>query len=253
MKRIILFFLLVSGFADAQPCILPPPPGYNPIYALDYDNDGYAIFDIDWYVNNYTIPVLVDVYGITPESYYYTFTNINGTQPPPTAYANVVLDEWSSIDYNYSGSGPTIEPLPPCYWLVEMSMSVRLIPVPVNGDVDNDGILNGDEDTNGNGNLMDDDQNADGWPNVLDTTNTLGTAVANSYHFKVSNPVTNGLLVFESDAAISEVSAYDSLGRKIALGKVIDNSVALNGLTPGTYFMVFQSGNITITKTIIVQ
>lgn len=255
MKNKYLFFLLFAGFAaNAQPCIVPPPLGMNPVFAFDDDDDGIAVFDIPYYIEYELRPNLEQIYGVSSEGYDYIFQGPDGPIVPAPMYTNTEPGEIRDIVFEYTGTGPTFDPLPPCFWPVLFFDTVILYPVAPGDDFDNDGISNLAEDTNNNGNLMDDDDDSDGIINVADATFSLGVQEANRHDFRVyPNPVTGSQIHFESDRAVTSVTIYDSLGRKIGTGKITGNSVDLDELAPGTYLMEFLSGDIPITKKIVVE
>jgi hypothetical protein len=255
IRRLVFFSLLFGIKANAQ-CNGPfPPPGINYVYGLDTDNDGFAIFDIQYFIDHTDRPHLESYFGITSSGYNAIYRNHFGVIQP-LLYTNTVQNEECGIEYQYSGSGTEFAEQPPCYWpvFIYLSSGLILITVPFNGDEDNDGILNKDEDTNNNQNLMDDDDDNDGVINLKDATNNLATVENTSIALSIyPNPVTNGFLTFESNVAITTVIIYDLIGKRIAENKINSNTIHVDALAAGMYFVRFQSDNGSVTKKITIQ
>lgn len=254
--KLLLFFSLLIGMgAHAQCGGTPPPPGNNAVYGLDTDNDGFALFDIQYYIDFIDRPATESYFNASSSGYDITF--YANQIPQPLLYTNTAQNQQCGLGYQYNGSGPEFEPQPPCYWPVEFyfgSRGLLLITVPFDGDEDNDGVLNRDEDTNNNQNLMDDDDDQDGIVNLKDSVNDL--AVNQNTNITLSiypNPVTDGSLTFESRVAISKVIIYDLTGKLLAEYKPNANTIRLNTIASGLYFAKFQSDNGSVTKKIEVR
>jgi hypothetical protein len=252
LRLLILATILGSLSANAQ-CSVPPPPGYYPIYSVDLDNDGFAAFDIAYVIETQYKPSLEQYYHVSTSSYNFEFYNGNH-QLSSQAYTNIMNDEWGNLKYVYSGSGATFDPQPPCFWILPDTVDVRLVPVPFDGDMDSDGITNRFEDTNNNLNLMDDDDDHDGIINVLDNSATLDVAVPEKPDVKIyPNPVTNGLITFESGKTIDAVRIYDFTGKLLLEKTGNSNLVNVSQLAPGTYLLKLEVNDETIFKKIIVR
>lgn len=251
-QKLLLFFsLCCATLTNAQCGGTPPPPGYTYVYGLDTDNDGFALFDIQYFADYVTRPELEDFFGVSSSGYYPVF-NVNGIQQSSMLYTNTSQNQEAGLEFIYSGSGTQFEPQPPCYWNVEIysGRGLLLITVPFDGDFDNDGVLNTDEDANRNGNLMDDDDDHDGLINLKDT-DVLGTHSANLITLTVyPNPVTNGTLTFESSVSISSVAIYDLSGKQLFHSKIESNSISVESLAAGIYFVKFQSDSGVVFKKI---
>ena len=253
MKYTLLFFsAFITMQSDAQ-CNLPPPPGVNPIYSVDMNNDGYTSFDIAYYINYVERPNIEEIYGVSSSAYDFVFYNGFNNAIPELLYTNLQFEEYGAIHYDYTGSGQMFSPVAPCYWPVLSEGGIRLVAVPFDGDTDNDGILNVNEDANGNLNLMDDDIDNDGTINLFDPAGSLVLNDDSYFDVKVyPNPVSNGFLTIESDADIVDVTVYDISGRQIF--KIIDPVIMrLNMLDAGSYVFKFRSGNKSLCKRIIID
>lgn len=254
--KLLLFFLLCYVVNANAQCEGPPPaPGLNYLYALDTDNDGFAIFDIQYFIDHVSRPRLESHFGISSSGYNAIFTNHYGVAQT-LLYTNTVQNESCGVYYVYSGSGPEFQELPPCYRPIYdyMSHNATLITVPYNGDVDNDGILNIDEDTNHNLNLMDDDDDSDGLINLKDATNDLATVQHTAATINVyPNPVTDGVINFDSNVVIASVTIYDVTGKQVSESKINGTTLNISTLKQGIYFLKFDTVNGNTYKKIAVR
>ena len=251
LKLLLLFIVFLSLNVNAQ-CSLPPPPGYYPIYSIDLDNDGFAPFDIAYIIEHVHKPNMEQYYNVSSSGYNFEFYNTNHDLSALT-YTNIVIDEWGSIKNVYSGSEPTFDPQPPCYWIFPDEYSVRLIPVPFDGDMDGDGITNKMEDTNNNLNLMDDDDDHDGIINLLDPV-ALGVASSGNLNFKIyPNPVTNGSITFQSTVTPKAITIYDFTGKLLVKKTISSNILDVSMLVSGTYLLKAEVNDISIFKKIVIR
>ena len=254
MKHYLLTLLTFLGVFELQAqCNTPPPPGYNPVYSVDLDNDGYTTFDIGYYILNEDRPAMEQIHNVSSSGYNFVFYNSLNTVSELT-YTNITLEEFCSVHYEYTGTGPTFDPQPPCYWPVPTQGNIKLVAVAFDGDQDADGILNTDEDTNHNLNLMDDDDDNDGIINLEDSTFTLASnsqtiAKVNVY----PNPVTNGILYIESSDTISTVAVYDVAGQLVLLATAPSKSLRVDRLARGVYFVKCQAGKSSVVTKIVIQ
>ena len=255
-KLLLACSLLYINFATAQ-CGgngVPPPPGLNDVYALDTDNDGYATFDIAYYITNVDRPKQEGIYGVSSAGYDFIFQNLTGTILP-LQYTNTTnYQENCFIAHIYSGSGPTFDPQPPCFWPVYDGTPLRLVTVSSTLDMDGDGILNVDEDSNRNTNLMDDDDDQDGIINLKDTQNLLAVAEVNTHNLSIyPNPVTQGNLTFDSDVEITKITLFDISGKDLGALPFFANTIALDTLASGIYFLKFHSENNSAIRKIVIS
>lgn len=254
-KLLALFLFCFSLNVHSQCNGTPPPMGLSLIYGLDTDNDGYAVFDIQYYIDHIDRPLQESIYGVSSSGYHFVFRDGNDNLAP-LMYTSATSYNYpyAAVSQEYTGSGPTFDPLPPCYWPIPGASLLAFIVVPFDQDFDNDGILNSDEDSNNNGNLMDDDDDNDGIINLRDAVNNLssvqhGTITLNVY----PNPVTNGILGFDSNMAIASVAIYDVTGKLVSENKIDGTTLNVATLSPGIYFFKFQSENGSIFKKIAIR
>lgn len=253
MKYCLFFlsFFTPSLSMNAQ-CGAPPPPGANPIYSIDTDNDGYTSFDIGYYITHFERPLMEEVNGVSSAGYNFTFYNSND-QLSGLIYTNIQLEEFCTIHYEYTGTGPTFQPQPPCYWPAPTFGFVKLVAVASNQDKDGDGILNIDEDSNHNFNLMDDDDDHDGIINLDDTSN-LSISPFDKIKLDIyPNPVENGIVTFKSDTPVSSVIAYNVTGKQVMSINLDSNSFIVRELGAGIYFFKFQSQTGNIFRKIVIR
>lgn len=254
--KLLLFFSLFCIVKSNSQCGGPPPPaGYISCYALDTDNDGFAVFDMDYYITYVERPRQENIYGVSSSGYDVTFrTSFSGTLLP-LQYTNSVANyELKAIVFTYTGTGPTFDPQPPCYWPPLISTEIQLFVVPYNADFDGDGILNVDEDTNNNLNLMDDDDDGDGIINLKDAVNNMSLNEIRNVTLTVyPNPVTNGIITFESSVLISALSIYDLSGKQVAEPEIQSNTLDVGTLANGIYFVKFEVENGSVFKKIAIQ
>lgn len=254
-KLLLFFSLCCLANVNAQCGPTLPPPGYStPAYGLDTDNDGFAIFDIGYYIEHIDRPKLESFFGVSSSGYTAIIDSNSVIQP--LLFSNTVQNQVCSIGYVFNGSGPEFEEQPPCYYPVSIYLGTAfyLITVPHDGDDDNDGISNADEDANNNLNLMDDDDDSDGIINLKDATNNLATVQHTTINLNVyPNPITKGVLTFDSNVVIAAITIYDITGKQVLESKVNATSLPVDTLTPGIYFVKFQAENGNVFKKIAIR
>lgn len=255
LKLLLFLSLLFTSLMNGQCGQIPPPAGIWYVYGLDTDNDGFAIFDIQYFIDHSNRPHLESFFGVSSSGYTATFKDRNFVVQP-FLYTNTTQNEECGIEYTYSGSGPVFEEQPPCFWPVGIYLgaALQLITVPYNGDQDNDGILNVDEDSNRNGNLMDDDDDRDGIINLLDNVINLSIEQPEKIELKIfPNPVTNGVLNIESTSAITSVAVFDLTGKPLLHADVVSNAIPVDRLADGIYLLKLDSGQGCVYKKIAVN
>lgn len=253
IKLLLLCLIFVIVESNSQ-CQGPPPPaGIDYVYALDTDNDGYATFDIEYYILQVEKPKYENIFGVSSSGYNFTFQTTMGVILP-LQYTNITADENHFIVATYSGSGPVFVPQPPCFWPLYLATNIYLIPTPYDQDMDNDGITNTAEDSNNNLNLMDDDDDNDGIINLKDAVNNLSVTEIRNLDLKIyPNPVTDGSFTFASNVLISTVSVYDLSGKEVAKTKIESNTVNTGKLSNGIYFVKFDTEKGSFFRKIIIQ
>lgn len=236
----IFSFLKLNSQISKQ---LPPcSPGMNIIYSIDSNNDGYCNFDINHYIQFNLRPDLESYYSTNSSGYNITFYNSNN-ELSESPYTNISLNEECYFKIEYSGSGNVFTHNPCSEDLYLKYRYVQLIAVSTDGDEDNDGILNKDEDSNKNFNLMDDDDDNDGIINLLDSV-TLSNVSFNDFKARIyPNPVTNGFINIESDFVVDEMTLYDYTGRIVLNEKVDFNKINLATYPKGTYLIRLKRKN----------
>ena len=235
-------------------CGSPPPPGTSPIYAVDMDNDGFAPFDIAYYIEYVDRPLMENYFNVSSSGYNFVYYNVNNEIITAPSYTNVILNESGYMNFEYTGSGPLFVAQPPCYYPPPQDSGITLNPMPFDGDYDNDGILNVDEDTNGNLNLMDDDSDGDGQINLTDTSNILSVVPYTLAGISVyPNPVTNSFLHIDSTQEITYLTVHDISGRKVLQFDSPAKTLNVNTLQKGTYLVRISSEGNTVVRQIIVN
>jgi hypothetical protein len=172
MKKILLL-LLVLWSCNSSAQILgapPPPPTTWPWEKIDVDNDGYSTFDIQAMIIAIRAHYLQggnDLSGYDFQFYAYN-SNFSTTTPitTPTFTTTVLNTQWLQLVLTYNGNGP----LQSDYFMYFSVNNVfhSLSSIPYNGDNDNDSVINGLEDLNGNLNPRDDNTDNNGYPNFID-------------------------------------------------------------------------------------
>lgn len=251
-KAVLLFILLKFSPIEAQCGPVPPPLGMSLVYSIDLDNDGFTVFDISYYITNVSRPVMEQIHGVSSAGYDFVFYNYNNVSSP-LIYTNMVAEEVCWIHYEYSGTGPTFDPVPPCFYPPFPGGYIQLVAVPFDGDEDNDGIINVDEDSNNDLNLMNDDTDGDGILNFLDPSilsiDEQTVRGINVY----PNPVTTDLVYLDSPFEISHVSIYDQFGKQIKIVERPGSSLSLSHFATGIYFLRIETIHFTTTRKIQIE
>lgn len=244
LKVLLISVLFFNLNINAQTPCVPGMYGYQ-MYSLDLDNDGYTSFDITYYDQNNLRPELENTYQNSSSGYNMEFRDSNYiVQTSP--YTNSIPNEMCYFNYIYSGSGVLFQQTPPitCYQdLSTISFDVTLVAVPFDGDNDNDGISNRNEDSNNNLNLMDDDDDNDGTINLLDPTVLSKDAFENLSVRIFPNPTSNGIINFESDLQLKEVTLYDLTGKTLINRNINSNVINLNPIDKGVYLLKLKSSD----------
>jgi hypothetical protein len=125
--------------------------------------------------------------------------------------------------------------------------------VPFDGDFDNDGILNEDEDSNGNGYLNDDDDDNDGLQNYFDSSNLAVenvSVIQDTYLFP--NPATNGVLNFNAQINLDTLFIYNLNGQEMKKSIVGQQQLVVN-FPSGIYILKFEVNGNRVVKKLLVQ
>ena len=286
MKRLLLLCVFCSSFGMHAQLNVPVPAGISPYEVLDTDNDGFLPFDMVYYVESLYKPHLA-TFGVDLSGYTYAFLYFN-MQPVTSPYTNVVNPDDLTVAWTYSGSGPIFNPNNEPGGGMFFNDFPKLLAVPVNQDFDNDGVLNGDEDPNGNGvvsddntdgtegfdyrdpdddgdgiptinedyngngNPMDDDTNLDGIPDFRQATVALNVTDLDSYDFQVYPNPSRGLVsVSFSNMTNATLTVYDVAGKALKQLQAI-GTIEISDLTAGIYMLKLQSQEKSTIKKLIV-
>ncbi|CAM3476690.1 T9SS type A sorting domain-containing protein [Flavobacterium longum] len=244
---VIMSFKLCTSIAQCGP--IPPPLGMNLVYSIDLDNDGFTIFDISYYIDNIERPLMEEIHGVSSSGYDFVFYNQNNIISP-LIYPNIFVNEICWIQYDYSGTGPTFDPVPPCNYPPFPGGYIQLIAVPFNGDQDNDGILNLNEDSDGDLNLMNDDDDSDGILNFLDPSNLNVESQSVDSLRVYPNPVNHGTIYLETSSQVLRVSLIDQSGKQIKIIETPESTINVSDFATGIYFLKIETETSVMTKKI---
>lgn len=287
MKKFLLFTFCCLTFGLQAQINTPAPPGISPYHVLDTDNDGFLPFDMVYYVESIYKPAMVG-FGIDISGYDYSFSRF-GT-PVISPYTNVTNPDDLTVTWTYNGNGPLYNPEELSNGGLFFHDFPKLQAIPVNQDFDNDSVLNGDEDPNGNGvvsddntdgtggfdyldpdddgdgiltinedyngngNPMDDDTNSDGIPDFRQASVTLATVNANRDDFTVYPNPSRGIVnvAFGNTDETVAFSVLDISGKQIKKLLVSTGTIEITGLETGIYFLKFESKERVSIKKLIV-
>ncbi len=289
MKRFLLVFCFISFSGFAQ--ITPPPPGCNPMYALDYDNDGFAQFDISiiyQYILGFAGNIGFDLSGYTMQLYPSEFDRDNGINAIPLLYTNDVANfQYCYLDLMYTGTGPEYNQGDLLYYFScwplatvaaagdEDNDSVANADEDLNGntmliddntdgddffdfmdnDDDNDDILTVNEDYNGNGNPMDDDTNQNDIPDFREASVALHIADHNAFDFSIyPNPAHDVVNIsFGNEAPANAIlRIYDGSGKLVEELAGFQDNLKVSGLQTGIYFLKLQDQQKVLVRKLVI-
>jgi len=172
MRKLLLLLLVVLSWSCPAQILgsPPPPPTIWPWEKIDVDNDGYSTFDIQAMIIAIKANYLQggnDLSGYDFQFYAYNSNFSNTTPITTTTFTTTVLNtQWLQLVLTYNGNGPLQSDSFMAFSVNNVSHT--LTSIPYNGDNDNDSVLNGLEDINGNLNPRDDNTDSNGNPNYLD-------------------------------------------------------------------------------------
>lgn len=286
-EKFIIVLVLVSFTLFAQ---IPGPTGCRSFDKIDLDNDGFTLFEIDYYLNHVSSYALSE-FGYDLSGYNFILypsendRTFNTNQITTLTYTNVVVfAQYCSLKLEYSGSGTQYNQADldynfSCHILKthaatddfdndsvdngneDLNSNLNLI----DDDTDNDGISNfrdndddGDlvltvnEDYNGNSNVLDDDVNSNGIIDYLDNL-ASGNLDTNSQQFKDFIYFPNPItdyLFFESDTNF-DIKIIDITGKTLINIKNNFNQINLSNLQSGIYFLSITKNGKLFTKKIV--
>jgi len=293
MKKIITLLTLLLSFTNVMGQLQPPPPpppGVNIYYVLDIDNDGYALFDINYYyntiLNNRALFLGYDLSGYIKTLFPSDTDFNNNTNAIGSTYVNQVINvQQCKMKLTYSGTGPSYDQATLNYHFGELYLNT----VKTNLDADNDSVLNQSEDLNNdtnlhnedtdldgimnfrdndddgdgvltinedynlNGSPLDDDTNSNGIPDYLDNTVVLS---ADSFVSKKEvqlfpNPVQNNLTISTFNSDYQSVEILDMTGKVLAVKNENTSDLDFSKFESGIYFVKINWINTSINYKII--
>lgn len=173
MRNYLSVLVLFISFINYGQFSTPPPPPACKVYSIiDTNNDGYANFDINNYLQELRIQSLqqagYNLSGYQLILYPSEFDLLNNTNPIGLSYTNFVINrQFCYLKFIYSGSGPE-------YSQQDLSLFYPgychiLETIAYNGDPDNDGVVTGLENLNNNTNPYDDNTDGDSNANFNDS------------------------------------------------------------------------------------
>lgn len=278
MKKITLLLTLLFSFSNAigQQQSAPPPVGMNLYYAVDIDNDGYATFDINYYLNtllyNRALTLGYNLSGYNLSLFSSQIDYNNNTNVIGNTYVNqIIYSQECFVKFTYSGTGasydqPTLDYHFGSIFLTTINPDFDFDNDSVlnkfedlnndtilnNEDTDLDGILNfrdadddGDgvltinEDYNLNGSPLDDDTNTNGIPDYLDNTVFLNSeSFVSKMNVKLfPNPVQNHLTISTEYSDYQSVEILDMTGKVLATKNENTSSIDFSEFESGIYFV----------------
>lgn len=283
---LLLFFTLQSNAQIA-------PPGCKVFYVIDTDNDGYTVFDINFYLNDFRIKAFTeqnyDLSGYLLQLYPSETDLNNGTNEIGATYTNTVINsQYCYLKLTYLGSGIEYNQQDLLY-----NFSCHIIKaVPYNSDEENDGVFNYLEDLNGNGILIDEDSDNDRISNALDTDDDGDSILTINEDYNLNgnyfdddtnnnqipdfldanaalsvaknrlsvftilpNPASTFISInFENDFDSNyEIAIYDATGKLVFEKQKASKIVNISNLTTGIYLVKINSENTTATQKLIVK
>lgn len=287
MKKTLLIFLLLISFSTFSQ--IPPPPSCLTFDKIDSDNDGFATFEIDYYltyIRNYALSLNYNLSGYNLVLYPSEIDYNNNSNPITTNnYQNIIANaQYCYLKFTYSGTGNYYDE---SNLLYNFSCHVLKTHSPT-GDFDNDNVLNSiedlnsnlvliDEDTdgdrvanfkdsdddgdlvnsinedyNGNGNLLDDDLNGNSIPDYLDNLvsgNLTVSEILNS-KFKIYPNPTSNYIEFDTNSSFN-LKIINTKGQIISSFENCKNKIDISSLESGIYFFKIDIENNFIIKKVI--
>jgi len=135
-----------------------PTTSFN-VVVCDADNDNTEYFDFAVYANT-----ILEQFNLDPAENIVSILDANNTEVTGTVSINAGINSYSIV------MNPATD---------NVSFDLNISFVDCEGDQEADGLPNGMEDVNDNGNLADDDTDGDGIPNYLDNDDDGDTVVTN--------------------------------------------------------------------------
>jgi hypothetical protein len=274
MKKITSLLIVLFSLNNAMG--QPPPPGINYYFTIDNDNDGFATFDINYYINTYiynkalTLGFNLSGYNL---SLFPSFTDYtNNTNVIGNTYINQVNSlQDCFLKLTYNGTGPSYDQATIDFNFSNITLKtinpdldddndsilneledLNNDTILNNEDTDNDGIFNFrdpdddedgvltiNEDYNLNGSPLDDDTNTNGIPDYLDNTIILNSAnfVSKKNVQLYPNPVQNNLTISTSYSDYQSVEILDMTGKVLDIKNENTSNLDFSKFESGIYFV----------------
>lgn len=274
MKKIILLLALVFSSIDAIG--QPPPPGINFYYGVDYNNDGFTTFNINYFTNTYiqnkalTMGFNLSGYNLSLFPSYTDYTN--STNAIGNTYINQVnFYQDCYLKLTYSGIGISYDQATLDFHFSNITLktinhnldedndTVLNQFEDLNNDItlnnedtdldgifnfkdsddDEDGVLTINEDYNLNGSPLDDDTNSNSIPDYLDNTVFLNAeSFISEKEVKLfPNPVQNHLTISTSNNDYQSVEILDITGKVLARKNENIATLDFTEFNSGIYFV----------------
>lgn len=249
----LLLLLLLGSYAHAQndSRSIPAPDGCL-IYAI-FDNDDdptSGVFDIDWLSSVYVPGWSMHHYGYDLSGYTFEWHDTQYNPAQGSAYVGI-NDQQIQAEVFYNGNGPTYEN--DIHFLYNLPLCFSLQIINRNADADNDGILNEDEDTNGNGNLLDDDQNGDWTPDYYQQNTLSVRAFATQKWTVAPNPASDVIHIKTPADLTFNLTIRDLTGKCVLQTTTDQQTVNISGIESGIYLVRINSGNQQFEQKLIIR
>lgn len=274
MKKITSLLILLFSLNNAVG--QPPPPGINYYFVIDNDNDGFSIFDINYYLNtilyNKALTMGYDLSGYNRALFpsytdYTNYTNVIGN-----TYINQVNSlQDCFLKLTYSGIGPSYDQATLDFNFsnitlktinhnldddndsvlnefedLNIDLSLNNEDTDLDGifnfkdaDDDGDGVLTINEDYNLNGSPLDDDTNSNGIPDYLDNTVFLSSdSFVSKKNVQIfPNPVQNNLTISTLNSNYKSIEILDLTGKVLTVKNENTSNIDFSGFESGIYFV----------------
>ena len=290
MKKNLLIFLVLFSFNSfCQFNVTPPPPGCLIFGKIDSDNDGFEVFEIDYYLNyvrDYALSLNFNLSGYNLILFPSEIDYNNNSNPITTNnYQNIIANQqYCYLKLIYSGSGNFYNQSNLLYYF----SCHKLVTHSSNGDYDNDNVTNSiedlnsnlilidddtdddrianyrdidddgdlvntiDEDYNGNGNFLDDDLNNNSIPDYLDILVSGNLSVSEILDSKIKiypNP-TSTFIEFESNLNFN-LKIINTQGQIINSSENCKDKIDISNLESGIYFFKIEIENNFVIKKVV--
>ncbi|RZJ73673.1 T9SS type A sorting domain-containing protein [Flavobacterium sp.] len=249
MRKLLLLSLLSVSFLGY--CQLDPPGCYS-YGVLDGDNDGFVTIDADYLVHSYAIPMISEHIQYDLEANYQMDLTAWDYDGYVTGMWTTVIAGEQTTEIQYTYLGPAPQYVPSVYYESLGYHSCFLVrAIDPGADMDADGILNADEDLNGDGILENDDSDADSIPDYTDPFELKADDFSKNEIRLFPNPASSLVSIVGADEKAA-VAIFDLHGRKLKQQSV-SSEVNVSGFSSGIYLMQITSSAKTQTIRFVKQ